>query len=208
MKGILFKPDMIQAIIEGRKTQTRRLIKPQPRGRVSIMDSGTVVYGERSDYLQEAKPRYHIGETVYLKEAWAEWIGTSEHLASGVISLEEAKNDIIYKLEFADWNRQANGNGWVKKSVMMMPEWAARYFIVIEQVRAERVQEIIYGDCLDEGITAPDWNSPPFSSLNRWEYVEFIKKQYRLLWNTINPKYPFESNPWVFPYTFRLKEGK
>ena len=72
MKGILFKPDMIKAIIEGRKTQTRRIIKPQPRhpnievGLDHIDVIGQFVFTDGSIL----KPRYLTGETVYIKEAW------------------------------------------------------------------------------------------------------------------------------------------
>ena len=207
MKGILFKPDMIQAIIEGRKTQTRRVIKPQPpfwAERGVQNQFGRWDFGGHTATQHKIscgyEPRYHIGETVYIKEAWAEWLGTSEHLNKGVISEQEAQEGIIYKSDRTDWNDLLNNNGnpWEIKSTLFMPEWAARYFIVIEQVRAERVQEITEEDAVKEGL---------LPAIKEWA-GDSAKYRYADLWDSINPKYPWGSNPWVFPYTFSLKEGK
>ena len=91
MRGLLFKPDMIQAIIEGRKTVTRRVIKPQPENgefglywwkgdwstfggrRAGIIDYGKKGNDEPTWSLEEIASHspYQVGETVYIKEAWA-----------------------------------------------------------------------------------------------------------------------------------------
>ena len=81
------------------------------------------------------------------------------------------------------------------RSPMFLPERFARYFIRITDVRAERVQEISLDDIEREGF-------PP-------DYAPSKSDWYGRLWDSINPKYPWSSNCWVFAYTFRqsIKES-
>ena len=197
MKGILFKPESIQAIIEGRKTQTRRLIKPQPevdndgnwkwKGYIWIRSISGV------DNVIARHARYHIGETVYIKETF--WF-------------REGNPDAVI---FKDGTEKFKGGHTIEnfanvdrlkfRSPMFLKAEYARYFIVIEQVRAERVQEITAQDAIKEGVIALyETTGAGYMWCNNAEI-----KSYKALWNTINPKYPWESNPWVFVYTFTLK---
>jgi hypothetical protein len=235
MKGINFKPDMIQAIIEGRKTQTRRVIKPQP-----ILEERTIVTG-RDGYLEpinlwiwvrgnywnktfgqadwhknEKAPAYmakyapyKIGETVYIKEAWA----TEERMDSIMPSLLGQAGDVPlwYKLDYSP-NTRAVGDklDYVSRgrwrSPMMMPEWAARYFILIKDVRAERLQEITPGDALREGIVIEKHRyCIVYRTGNNDEGFASPLEAFRHLWNSIN-KEKWESNPFVWVYTFELKK--
>ena len=193
MKGILFRPEVWQAKLrvleQYGEAQTRRVIKPQPTKPVGTAHdwewkpAGMLCY---DDYFREHAPnyaRYHIGETVYIKEAWSDiycWGRDQVH--------------VLYAL---DYPPAPKGFKW--RSPMFMPAWAARYFIVIEQVRAERVQVITIADSVAEGV--------PCQELGIKD-DELCRGQFADLWDSINPKYPWESNPWVFPYTFRLKEVK
>ena len=158
MKGMLFKPNIwkakLKVLQEYRETETRRAgkalgeINQEPDSYYNPFPSYDGTWGfHYKDYMDKivyAKPPYHEGEVVYVKEAWAEYINTSEHLASGVISLEEAKADIIYKAGMSqqEWEEiiKENGNPWVIKSTIMMPEWVARCFLRIFPVRVERLQ--------------------------------------------------------------------
>uniref|UniRef100_A0A6M3J5P8 ASCH domain-containing protein n=1 Tax=viral metagenome TaxID=1070528 RepID=A0A6M3J5P8_9ZZZZ len=118
MRGILFKPDMIKAIVEGRKTVTRRVIKPQP---------SHFHYAADAQYPckpngEQIQPKYQVGDTVYLKEAWALHPAAKE-LGYPIVFYKE-RGDVISKQ-----------NRW--RSPLFMPAWAARYFIKIKDVRAE-----------------------------------------------------------------------
>ena len=210
---------MIQAIVEGRKTQTRRVIKPQPR-RIDDAFDGTWEWKEKGHYYDDltlyeelrSKPPYQVGETVYIKEAWAEWINTSEHLASGVISIEEARADVIYKATTPNWDEilKENGNPYLIKHTLLMPEWAARYFIKIKAVRAERLQEITNEGIIAEGIARTQHKcNPGFADAILWYYHDGGTycgdpgvPVFRRPWDSINKDYPWESNPWVWVYTF------
>lgn len=212
MKGILFRPKMIQAVVNGSKSQTRRVIRPQPflvgTNRWHWLPCKNTQIHWTEIYDMEAIIKYapyQVGGIVYIKEAY-KVIGTST-LRQGDRTVKEAGVDYkdgsridkvcpLHILADQQWH-----------SPMMMPEWAARYFILIKDVRAERLQEITEEDAEAEGIYS---NSIYGDFGFHWESkdsgYETAKTAYRVLWNSINAKYPWESNPWCFRYEFELKE--
>jgi len=186
MKGMIFKPESIQAIIEGRKIQTRRVIKPQPKpDLIKHANSPYWISGLADDSYEKVNiPRYQVGEVVYIKEAY--WKDSEGNLFDYALDAPTQAIPDFCKL----------------MSPLFMPEWAARYFIEITDVRAERLQEINrnrHDEVLKEGYPfgydVTQLNEHPINTFARY-------------WNSINKDYPFESNPWVWVYTFRLKEEK
>jgi hypothetical protein len=111
MKSILFKPEMIQAILDRRKTQTRRVIKPQPDNRIE----NPALIG---------KPKYQPGDIVYVKETWRPTLCS---MPTGW--------PYDYKATAAQDGVPVEGP-W--KSPLFMPERAARIFLEITDVRVER----------------------------------------------------------------------
>ena len=119
MKGILFKPEMIKAITEGQKTQTRRVINPQPPLRfkdkkVDLIRGVIVILGESYDDCYEVHPRYDFGDTVYIKERY--WQDQSGGLWGYPDTIE--------------WPPSNCGGRAI--SPLFMPEWAARYYIEVD----------------------------------------------------------------------------
>ncbi len=215
MKGILFKPDMRKAIVENRKTVTRRLdnlkeINQEPDRWELIEWKYTLTAGfakgfffERDDGLQRViKPRYQVGDVVYIKEAW-----TYITLAEKDPWKERAEKD-------GSFRRMPNGDPvsvWYKASgveigtswstPLFMPAWAARTFLQITDVRTERLQEITEEDAEKEGFKPEEYNNPD-------AYADFpCTNQFIETWNRINPKYSWSSNPWVWRYSFDLAES-
>ncbi len=151
MKGMLFKPDMIQSIRDKRKTVTRRTsglkeINQQPDkwdymrtnndGRALFWrssDTASAIFND-PDNLRLVKPRYQVGETVYIKEAWAEFP-----------ELNGMDAGIGYKADIDNCGQVPVGNTlrtWDKvrpRSPLFLPEKYARYFLKITDVRAERL---------------------------------------------------------------------
>lgn len=190
MKGILFKSESIKAIIEGRKTQTRRVIKPQP-----IIAPTYKELSLKDLEYDGFKPRYQVGEIVYVKEAhyrYGHWIKNGFIKAGRQKWLFKADTKEVRYLENRPPMVYANAikdkTGWFKRSPLFMPQSAARYFTKFTGVRAERLQEINEEDAEAEGLDLLQGG---------------ILCEFRLLWDSINPKYPWESNPWVWVYTFR-----
>ncbi len=199
MKGILMTPDNHKAIRELKKTVTRRLIdykliKKYPGEWIykGLLDSGQYWFQHppcaRYNYLYNAyiKPRYKVGDVVYIKEAFA------LHPAA-----KELGYPIVFYKERGDVTSEQNR--W--KSPLFMPAWAARTFIQITNVRPERLQEITLEDCKAEGIHGYTFakaccsDNPPDP---RWKYIE--------LWDSINPKQRWNTNPWVRRYEFKKIE--
>jgi hypothetical protein len=192
MRGILFKPDMIQAIVEERKTVTRRKVNIDPLGWLKCEDAPYCFIHKNTDEHKIIKPRYHVSEVVYIKEAWA-----TEKQYNNLAPHDIPQTaEILYMADgIGEW--PINLPIGKLRSPMFLKEINARYFIQITDVRAERLQEITIQDVIAEGIP------PETDSLN---WVETTIDHYRQLWDSINPDYPFSSNPWVWRYEFKKVE--
>ncbi len=190
MKGILFKPEMIQAIVEGRKTQTRRVMKFPPPSycdTAELLITGTWNFYKGDDpdfsaYLKNKhKPKYSVGEVVYIKEAF--WYPPSHNYN---------RNIVAYRLIVAESCGEEAAIKSIWKSPMMMPEWASRYHIQILDIKPQRLQEITEAGAVEEGC--------PMIEASCGLRLQW----YRDLWDSINKDYPWSSNPWIWLYNFKL----
>lgn len=197
-KPILFKGDMVRAILGGTKTQTRRVIKPQPPedvGRIygpelyeparydknGDMYPGKPIFGiYDEDGEWGAKYPYCIGDNLWVRETWSNDNGKIKYRADGP-SLENG-----YEIGFLSTT-------W--RPSIFMPRSASRITLEITDVRVQRVQDISEDDAFAEGIGEGDWLGDPVG-------------EYKILWNIINAKrgYSWESNPWVYAVTFKVLE--
>ncbi len=200
MNGILFKPDMIRAIVEDRKTQTRRVIKPQPIESVAELKEHSQLKGYFIPYASDKRmvnrnagthkndcgyvPEYKVGEVVYIKEAWATE-NKYNYLKTGDIPRDAA---LCYFTPEYDYDPLMGR----QRSPLFLMEWMARYFIQITDVRPERLQEITLTDIYDEGIDVV----PSYDRIDA----------YKRLWDSINPKYPWTGNWWIWRYEFKKVE--
>lgn len=232
MKGICFKEPLFKAIIERRKDMTRRIINPQP---ITIRhidtNDGYFKAGNHNSYLvHENKilhPKYKVGERIYLKEPYR---------------IAPDANSIIYKYEHPTGRSYYLGCDMDDRPVtwknkLFMPESAARHFIEITGVRAEKLQDISEEDCLREGIrklpyTTGDgntyysyWNGisnqPRYNSkkdelfddeccsgvCSKWTEEEAAKIVFSRLIDRINGKGTWDANPFVWVYDFKLVDS-
>jgi len=146
MKGILFRPEMIRAIIEGKKIQTRRVIKPQPipfhpknYPWKTWYDFGSSKPSLRGCLTLEEIPkhaRYQVGEVVYIKEAWAVRNDGKQIMTKRVFE------GITQALDLREFAKERNMPfPEIKfKSPLFMPESVAELFIKITDIRAERLR--------------------------------------------------------------------
>lgn len=210
MKGICFIEPLFHKVVKGEKTQTRRMIVSRT-GYFQVESRNGVIFDIWQtddnewcgDNLVPVNPKYKVGEKVYLKEPhilYQEDYQESRLSQSGIqyaykfgsnLSIEEitGKSD-------SKWNNK-----------LFMPESAARYFIEITAVRAERLQDITEADCIKEGIDRIDFPAIHFG-IEEGEYFNWLgntpQEAYASLIDKINGKGTWEENPFVWVYDFKL----
>lgn len=200
MKPILFNTEMVQAILEGRKTVTRRVIKPQPEGRPQKMPKNSCYpggYGVPNSSRIIYCP-FEPGDILYVRETCA-FIpcidcGLYRHGACrSAPMIYEGKEAIsegcfVYKEDYPEPERIC----WHPS--IHMPKQAARIFLRVTGVRPERLREMVLGDVLMEGITETETYE---GTWDRWHenWDSTLKPSDR-------PIYGWEANPWVWVVGF------
>jgi hypothetical protein len=192
-RPIIFTAESVRAILEGRKTQTRRVIIPQPDGVTDdgipwiyksvevaeriLMTTKFVTHAENgSPFVKRINCKYGVpGDRLWVREAW---YPVPKSYGGGVHYRATDENDFL------------PGMKW--KPSIHMPRLESRIMLEIVGIRVERVQEIKSVDTLAEG-------APNLSGLN--SDVWFMNE-----WNSINAKrgYSWESNPCVFVIEFEV----
>ena len=191
MKSLIFKPELAQAIFEGRKTQTRRIIKPQPPTSLSqIVNTNKWTY-TCSDIDEEWTPKFQIGDRFYVREKWKLHRSSSEFVRIGqspyfVIyhnaHMRECFDEQLSKI-------YDGRNRW--RSPLFMPEWASRSICKVTDVRVERLNDIAIDDVQAEGCS-----DSPLGKLA--DAVLFPK-----LWDSIHGTGAWDKNPFVWVYEFK-----
>ena len=202
-RPILFQAEMVRAILDGRKTQTRRIIKPQPIGEMDThpdcliedTDGGLLYFHPvpDSDVPDYKCPYGKVGDRLWVRET----MYNSDFNPSG---------NFYYKAD-----NKGVGNfvydkicekGWSKKKTIPsihMHRWASRITLEIVNIRIERIQDISEVDAKAEGVEKR-------KALDELKQVwHFYKMGFAYLWNLINEKrgYGWDKNPWVWVVEFR-----
>lgn len=198
-RPILFSGPMVRAILEGRKTQTRRVIDTQPdeRGlwpRGTAPGPGDCHYGQPGDHL-------------WVRETWRAWplVGAGD-LWRFEFKADGATRDLLVP---SDWeppktlSRQPSP--WVPS--IFLPHFASRLTLEVTDVRVQRLQEISEADAFAEGVEA----NPYVMADGTVDDLMSISAQsnFEALWDSINGERPgcsWEANPWVWAISFRRAE--
>lgn len=187
MKPIIFNTDMVQAILEGRKTVTRRIIKPQ-----DAVDF---------DHIVPLKPPYNDGDILYVRETWMQF--DKDHILDGV--------KYAYKADCSGESeriRYEYGYRW--KPSIHMPKEAARIFLRVTDVRVERLQDITDEQARKEGANpiciSVDGEDVPYCASTWHEILPAIHVFIEIWDKTIKhegiEKYGWCANPWVWVIEF------
>lgn len=204
IKPILFNKqistEMVRAILDGRKSCTRRLVKPQPDEKHTfplgfVTDStekkevGCFGFGinEYGGSIQYAKPPYQPGDTLYVRETWMDYAG---------LTMYKADCD-IYRLD------SLNFAGFVWHPSIHMPKGAARIWLKVTDVRVERLQKIAPQGAWKEGARCSCLHPVPDCAGNKTAFVN--------IWNSTIKKsdidrYGWDANPWVWVIEFERCE--
>lgn len=225
-RPILCCGPMVRAIIEDRKTHTRRLIKPQPECfshadwpdspdfRPSFNSDGSLCCGvcmgkhqrlTRTDVTGIRNPYGQPGDRLWVKE-------THMRVHPAMLNgLDPGPNsrywETLYRADGVDSSPYTSERGFKWKPSIFMPRTASRITLEITSIRAERLQYITWQDAIREGIE----ELPSPTSVTRWrDYSRNIPwlsnpiDSFRTLWDSINgKKAPWQSNPWVWVIEFR-----
>ncbi|MDG6894003.1 hypothetical protein [Clostridium perfringens] len=216
MKPILFNTAMVRAILDGEKTCTRRIIKKdipegyKPLGFVLYptddKELGNLVFGGKGANVYYAKPPYKVGDILYVRETWN--INPSWEFDKNYINLPSKESKYIYKA-----TNDFNG-GW--KPSIHMPKEAARIFLKVTSVRAERLKDIDEEQAKKEGARKQSWYQPFGTKIeDEQKYVGSLvnhkinyKTGFADIWDSTvkEEKYSWEGNPWVWVIGFKRIE--
>ena len=223
-KPILFNTEMVKAIMAGRKTQTRRLIKDfageeitsilKPDG--SFGKYGTKGWcgmlpdrGDGNEYCIEVRPPCEPGDIMWVRETWQHVYNFDD----GDQLIEGTGRYVYYAdnpMPFDYWVDPDTGEHkeqmpW--KPSIHMPKEAARIFLRVKDVRVERLQDIKNYECVDEGAV----KKPNITKRGDLVLHNRYKEEFARLWDTtIKPadlgKYGWDANPWVWVIEFERCE--
>lgn len=185
-RPILFKGEMVRAILSGNKTQTRRIAKEFDG--FQNMDKLLARFPNQEG-CRHGKP----GEFLWVRETWAV-SNMYDKLAPSAIckDLPKGPGHAPTKVLYPSTDRISEG---IKlRPSIFMPRWASRILLEITAVRVERLQSISGPDCWAEGIAHADWDPERYGS---------VVECYRDLWESINGPGSWDANPWVWVIEFR-----
>ncbi|EBS5022316.1 hypothetical protein A9C54_002489 [Salmonella enterica subsp. enterica serovar Hvittingfoss] len=202
-RGMIFNGEMVRAILDGRKTQTRRPIKwKQTRfTEIAERDDGSLWPWaedcERGGDIWFACPYGEIGDRIWVRETFrvhsrATDVATLVYRAS----VRNSWTEQTHRVPVAVCNKPATPEKWTPS--IHMPRWASRILLEITDVRVERLRDLSEEDAKSEGITPSAGGVLP-----GWEY----RINFRDLWMDIYGTDNWEANPWVWVIEFKRVEG-
>ena len=241
-KPIIICTDLIPATLDGRKTVTRRVIKDMPekwhRGYTSFENNPNgneefIIYGDCGTKTMYA--RYKVGDLLWVREAFG-IVSKNHPFIKQILPMFEythyskTKPDCIqngYELLYKA-TQEIDPDFPIRwRSSRFMPKWAARIWLEVLDVRAERLQEITEEDAKAEGIQLYEYGTEydkeyggreknmSYSvgyGMERLALSVMPNKAsggFRRLWDSLNAKrgYGWDVNPWVWRYEFKVKQG-
>ncbi|HIB5982672.1 TPA: hypothetical protein ACWXCG_001694 [Klebsiella pneumoniae] len=196
-RGMIFNAEMVRALLDGRKTQTRRIIKDCTVGRDPI--SKFIKIGKKfigcypedvPELIRECCPYGVPGDRIWVRETWAEAGASAPDLKLYRANYPEHVPSIYENVPPAEEIR------WTPS--IHMPRTASRILLEITNVRVERLQSITLGDiCKEVGCGLYDFR-PATHGFQVWEE----------LWKSIYGAESWNANPWVWVIEFkRVEDG-
>lgn len=178
-KPIIFSAPMVRALLDGRKTQTRRVLKkPAAMDALAVFGSKFLTLPGNIDLIG-----YAPGDRLYVREAFS------------YEALDVDRNGFMPPWYWADGN-PSSGNFTRPKPSIHMPRWASRITLTVTEVRVQRLQEISNDDAKAEGVLG----ECAFHVGNDATY----RAPFRELWNSLHGHDAWDANPWVVAVSFTV----
>ena len=218
-RPIIFSGEMVKAILDGKKTMTRRVVKFSDFTinsitplHIELVDGKYCLFNERNGWLigYPKFPYGKVGDRLWVRETWIQ--GYDDPLIESEGDDENAVS-IIYKADgkeeyrscsaetaenWGDFSADSEMVGF--KSPIHMPRWASRLLLEITDIKVERLQDISCEDAVKEGFSdkKPSGMQPAM--------MPNPKADFRNYWDSLNTKkgYPWSSNPWVWVVEFKV----
>ena len=186
MKPILFSGEMVRAILDGRKTQTRRVIKPQPDFVANYYETGkkrTAWSGGSCDPKLLKCPYGQAGDGLWVRETFGV-------ITQPLTGEKSAIYKATHKPEFPNEQLGFDGSKW--RPSIFMPRWASRITLRVVDVRVEMLWDMTVSKMIAEGVAEIENN-------DKHPLTPFIT-----LWDSINADrgYAWYTNPWVWVVEF------
>lgn len=206
-RGIIFNAEMVKAILDGRKTQTRRIVKNVMLDNGIWLKKPTKTRSGTTTHVLDA-PKYNlcplgkVGDRLYVRETWmpdaprdgtwgdVEFYGCKDSQLSMIPECYRTPEHCIYR---ASWDG-AEMIGWTPS--IHMPRWASRITLEIVDVRVERLNDISNDDAKSEGCWYGRGGGVPDKALTPSD-------QFPTLWEEIYGDGSWSSNPWVWVIEFK-----
>ena len=185
IKPILFNTEMVRAILDGRKSCTRRIIKPQPQGYFEVSEEPLYIY-DTDGKQGKITPPYQPGDILYVRETW-----------------KQAPNGYYY---YEDWQKDDIADVTKWKPSIHMPKEAARIWLKVTDVRVERLQEITRLSVQKEGIEVDSKECA-----GKFDFITELFLLFQELWDSTIKKsdldsYGWDANPYVWVIEFERCE--
>lgn len=211
---ILFSSQMVRAILDGRKTQTRRVIKPPRWAFIDDVQASKTTNNRFFVWVpDDCDTEYQIycpygdaGDTLWVRETHAIVPRTAYQNSTGVEQILKPNDNHDLAIFKEGWKRSPPSR-W--RPSIHMPRWAARMLLEVTHVRAERLQDISEADAEREGIELIEHNcfknylaGKPYDEIPGYEYLQDPIGSFRSLWKSINGADAWDLNPWVWVVEF------
>lgn len=221
-RPILFSGPMVQALLAGRKTQTRRLAKfvsEQTNGNWHCHGNGAGMMGMDDAQVRQwghTYSRFEVGDRLYVREEWRvgkKWDETKPSL------LPARSMSVLYgaggcAANVAGWGYldKLGAGGmpdWAgrRRAGFHMPRWASRLTLTVTDVRVERLQDCSEQDAWAEGLSGDPSGTPFIDVGDRMLAADAAAYCYRMLWDHINGEGAWAENPWIVAVSFDVLKG-
>lgn len=210
-RPILFSAPMVQAILAGNKTQTRRVVKMPDYGAWDFKDLcwpksgfpkhqlenfGALFRADKSRWIADDKPFHgfsvcpygQIGDQLWVRETFSASYKTEEHCRK--------YGEIHYRADCDEFREEMLSLSWTPS--IHMPRWASRIQLEITNIRVERLQDISEADAWKEGVDTEEALQIPASC--------GASAVFSRLWESINGHESWDLNPWVWVIEFKRVE--
>lgn len=207
-KPILFNTEMVKAVLGGRKTQTRRVIKNIGNDNCIVIKKSTTRKTGTKINIRDPRiiehARYEVGMKLWVRETWADPSPDKDgcsimYLADMPMHWDDSEMGGPVDLYAKDYK-------W--RPSTQIPREFSRINLEITNIRVERIQDITQEDAFSEGVTRKMRNDFGYAAEESEETFNNLqaKSTFRLLWDSINKErgYGWDNNPYVWVYDFKV----